>query len=81
MPRPDARPSRVPPNAGHRNRRWGRFEWTLLVVVLVGVAIRFAYIWFERRPHFAEFGVIGDANYYHFGANFLADGKGFINTI
>jgi 4-amino-4-deoxy-L-arabinose transferase-like glycosyltransferase len=86
MPGSDLHPSGVPsqeaePVRTSSSTRWGRFEWTLLVVVLVGVAVRFAYIWFERRPHFADVGVIGDANFYHFGANFLADGKGFINTI
>jgi len=59
---------------------WGRFEKTLLLIVVVGLVIRFAYAWFERRPHFAEFGVVGDANFYHRGAQLLAEGKGFIST-
>jgi len=58
---------------------WGTFEWALLTIALGGMILRLAYIWFERRPHFAEFGVIGDAGFYHGGANVLADGLGFIN--
>src|SRR6476646_10798349 len=81
MPRPEPHPIGVPPNADPRHRRWGRFEWTLLAVLVLGVAIRFAYFWFERRPNFAEVGVVGDAIFYHRGANLLADGKGLINTI
>jgi len=81
MPRPEPHPIGVPPNADPRHRRWGRFEWTLPAVLVLGVAIRFAYFWFERRPNFAEVGVVGDAIFYHRGANLLADGKGLINTI
>ena len=63
-----------------RTETWGQFEKTLLFIMFVGLVIRFAYAWFERRPNFAEVGVIGDANFYHRGAQLLADGKGFIST-
>ena len=59
---------------------WGTFERTLLWIMVAGAVIRFAYLWFERRPHFAEYGVVGDANFYHRGAQLLAEGKGFIST-
>jgi 4-amino-4-deoxy-L-arabinose transferase-like glycosyltransferase len=52
-----------------------RFVIWLLVLVGVGVAIRFPYLWWDRRH--VEF--LGDSYYYHQGANLLADGQGFIN--
>jgi len=63
-----------------RTATWGSFEKTLLFIMFAGFVIRFAYAWFERRPQFDEVGVIGDANFYHRGAQLLADGKGFIST-
>ncbi len=59
---------------------FGTFEKTLLFIMFVAFVIRFTYAWFERRPQFAEVGVIGDANFYYRGAQLLADGKGFIST-
>ena len=52
-----------------------RFIAGVIVVVLVALAIRLAYIWFERRG----LPVGGDSRYYHEGANLLAKGKGYIN--
>lgn len=45
------------------------------VIIVIGAAIRFGYVWFDRR-HLEYF---GDAYYYHGGANLLADGKGFLS--
>lgn len=72
-------PSRVQSLGERCFARWGTFEWALLTIVLAGFILRLAYIWYERRPHFETFGVIGDAGFYHGGANVLADGLGFIN--
>ncbi|MCA9297628.1 MAG: glycosyltransferase family 39 protein, partial [Phycisphaerales bacterium] len=72
-------PKRAQPVFERWFSRWGTFEWALLTIALAGMILRLAYIWFERRPHFEEFGVIGDAGFYHWGANVLADGLGFIN--
>ena len=53
-----------------------RFVGALVVIVLVGAAIRLGYVWFDRR-HADE--VFNDGFYYHHGANLLADGHGFVN--
>ena len=51
--------------------RW--FWWALVGVAVAGFAIRVTYILVARQDD--VFG--GDAFFYHGGANFLADGKGF----
>lgn len=51
-----------------------RFCIAVASTVAVGLAVRLAYIWFERRG----LPVNGDARYYHEGANLLAEGKGFV---
>ena len=53
-----------------------RFLGGLVVIVLIGAAIRLGYVWFDRR-HAAE--IFNDGFYYHYGANLLADGHGFVN--
>jgi len=60
--------------------RFGRFEWTLIAIVALGWTIRLVYILAVRQEHFDQFGVVGDAYFYHRGANLLAEGKGFINV-
>ena len=55
-----------------RADRWFRFG--LAAAVLCGLAVRLAYIWFERRG----VPVLGDAYFYHRGANLLAQGKGYV---
>jgi hypothetical protein len=70
---PDAHAALEPGAADGRPGR--RFLIWLLVLVGVGVAIRFPYLWWDRRH--VEF--LGDSYYYHEGANLLADGQGFIN--
>ena len=55
-----------------------RFAPALALVVLVGAAVRFAYVWFDRRHVGLEF---NDGLYYHYGANLLADGHGFVNPV
>jgi 4-amino-4-deoxy-L-arabinose transferase-like glycosyltransferase len=52
-----------------------RFVLAVAALVALGLAIRFPYIWADRR-HVPFF---GDGYYYHHGANLLADGEGFIN--
>ncbi|HEY6531170.1 MAG TPA: glycosyltransferase family 39 protein [Acidimicrobiales bacterium] len=53
-----------------------RFVSWLIAIVVVGAAVRLAYVWFDRRH--AEM-IFNDGFYYHHGANLLADGRGFIN--
>jgi 4-amino-4-deoxy-L-arabinose transferase-like glycosyltransferase len=55
---------------GERARFW---RW-LVAITAAGLAIRVAYVLLARR----DIVVGGDAIYYHFGANLLADGHGFI---
>jgi hypothetical protein len=60
----------LPDGAGQR-----RFTTALLVIVLVGLVLRLAYVWFVWRDR----ELLGDPVFYHEAANLLADGKGFIN--
>lgn len=52
-------------------------SWTvgLGLITLVGLAIRLGFVIIARRHAVAA----GDSFYYHYGANLLAQGKGFIN--
>ena len=68
---PDADPTDEP--ARRVRPRW--FVIGLIVIVLVGWAIRLFYVWHWRQH--TVFG--GDPLYYHLGARLLADGHGFIN--
>jgi hypothetical protein len=55
-------------------RESARFWRWLVAVTAVGVVIRVAYVLLARR----DLLVGGDALYYHYGANLLAQGHGFI---
>ena len=70
----DARPAsttRSKPPSLAAERRW----YVLLgLVLLLGLAIRVGYILIFKRHFVAS----GDAYYYHYGANLLVDGHGFI---
>ncbi len=55
-----------------RHGRW--FGWTLAGVAFAALALRVAYVLVDRR----DVNPMGDAYFYHAGANLLADGKGFI---
>ena len=69
-------------------RSWLRSPWWIAVAVItVGAfALRLAYFWFTQRnayvcPPDGLLGCAGDAYVYHTGANFLADGRGFISPL
>jgi len=64
-------PSRLAGSAGATRR----FFIGLAVLTAAGAALRWAYIWFDRR----HVEVFNDGFYYHHGANLLADGQGFVN--
>lgn len=51
-----------------------RFVWRLTFIAAMGLILRVAYILIVRR----DAAVQGDGLYYHFGANLLAQGHGFI---
>lgn len=55
-----------------------RFLWWLVAIVVAGAALRLGYVWFDRRPVGLLF---NDGVYYHYGANVLADGHGFVNPL
>jgi 4-amino-4-deoxy-L-arabinose transferase-like glycosyltransferase len=55
-----------------RHGRW--FGWTVAAIAVVALAVRVAYVLVDRR----DVNPMGDAYFYHAGANLLADGKGFI---
>jgi len=57
--------------------RSARFETKLLVIVVAALAWRVAYVLVTKR-HAALW---GDAFGYHYGANLLAEGKGFIDPL
>ncbi len=65
-------PATGPEPATRPDRRWAL---ALGGVALLGLAWRAIYILHWRRDH----PVWGDAYFYHYGANLLADGYGFIN--
>lgn len=55
----------------------GRDPWFWVVTLLAtagGAALRIAYVWHARRGE----PVLGDAFYYHAGANLLVGGRGFV---
>jgi 4-amino-4-deoxy-L-arabinose transferase-like glycosyltransferase len=54
-----------------RLSRWG---WWLLGVALLGLTVRLGYVFIYQYHPF----IGGDSYTYHYGANLLADGKGFI---
>ena len=54
-----------------------RFETKLLIIVLAALAWRVGYVMITKRTA----GVWGDAFGYHYGADLLAEGKGFIDPL
>src|SRR5262249_46187826 len=78
----DPKPDAEPPTEARRGffARWDRFTWTLLVIVAAGFTLRLVYILPWRRHFFATPEMVGDAGFYPWGANFLTEGKGFINV-
>jgi 4-amino-4-deoxy-L-arabinose transferase-like glycosyltransferase len=67
----DANPAEPPP-AAERERR--TFIRGLVLITVLGFALRLAYVLIARRNHVPG----GDAFFYHVGANLVVDGKGFI---
>ncbi len=57
-------------------RQWrpSRWAWLVFAICLVGLGIRLGYVFTVQH----NVRIAGDAFYYHYGANLLADGKGFI---
>ncbi len=53
-------------------RRWW---WVVAALATAGLAVRVAYVLVWMDPS----ALPGDAAYYHYGANLLADGHGFVN--
>ena len=58
-------------------RRSRTFGTTLVVVTLAALAVRVAWVLIARR----DFALHGDDYFYHWQANALADGMGFINPL
>jgi 4-amino-4-deoxy-L-arabinose transferase-like glycosyltransferase len=65
-------PEQVVAPAGFSQRH---FKVALVAITIAGLALRVAYVWFNRRH--TVYG--GDPLYFHLGANLLAKGHGFIN--
>jgi hypothetical protein len=76
-----ARVRRVPSPVTRRALPWPsgawRTRWTagLVVVTVAGLVVRLVYLFAAKHP----MAVVGDAYYYHAGANLLADGKGYLD--
>ncbi len=49
----------------------------LVAITAMALIVRLAYVWFVYRFRTIN----GDPLYYHFGANLLADGRGFLNPL
>jgi 4-amino-4-deoxy-L-arabinose transferase-like glycosyltransferase len=62
---------RVPPRARDR-----RFVIGLAIIAAVGLAWRIAYVIWQR-----DVPVLSDGIHYHLGANYLADGDGYVNPL
>ncbi len=64
----------APATSGLRrpSRRW---LLTLGLIMALALGVRFSY----ARVHTQNIGVISDPAYYHFGANLLAEGHGFVD--
>ena len=60
-------------------RSAARWRWSLLAVVGLGLTLRLIYLFAFRSGRELPGGFPGDAAYYHYGANLLADGQGFID--
>jgi 4-amino-4-deoxy-L-arabinose transferase-like glycosyltransferase len=57
-----------------RVRRPGRWWTGLIAIAVLGLTVRLGYVFiYQYHVHIG-----GDSFYYHYGANLLADGKGFI---
>jgi peptidoglycan/LPS O-acetylase OafA/YrhL len=52
-----------------------RFWWWLAAITAAALAVRLTYLLGWRTP----WPIIGDAYYYHHGANLLADGEGYVH--
>ena len=52
-----------------------RFAWGLAIIVVGALAVRFTWVLVARR----DFSLHGDDFFYHWQANALAEGKGFLN--
>jgi peptidoglycan/LPS O-acetylase OafA/YrhL/4-amino-4-deoxy-L-arabinose transferase-like glycosyltransferase len=63
------------PAGGDAGPRSGRFALWLALVTLGGLAVRVVYVLVWKNPGWE----LGDAVYYHEGANLLADGEGYIH--
>jgi 4-amino-4-deoxy-L-arabinose transferase-like glycosyltransferase len=57
-----------------RLRRPSRWLTALIAIALLGLTVRLGYLFIYQYHVF----IGGDSFYYHYGANLLADGKGFI---
>ena len=67
----------VGPSVSERKAETRPVSWgvPLVVIALVGLALRVGYVYLYRH----HVRVTGDAFYYHYQANLLASGKGFVN--
>lgn len=57
-----------------RDRRW---FVALALIAIAGLALRIAYVLITKNPRHLG----GDDFYYHYGANLLVDGRGFVDPI
>ena len=77
-PEPERPTGERPSAEGPESERPGSRRWRLGLVVLgaLALAVRVGYVLAYKHP----VSVGGDAYYYHYGANLLVDGRGFIDA-
>ena len=75
----DIRTSQTPPEPTETPRGSGRrrFVLGLSLIALAGLVVRVVYVLGWKNPGPAY----GDALYYHWGANYLADGEGYLHPL
>jgi MYXO-CTERM domain-containing protein len=67
----------IPPSSSTRDGSDRRWQVALALLALGGLAVRITYVLVAQNPRTPG----GDAFYFHYGANLLVDGRGFIDPI
>jgi 4-amino-4-deoxy-L-arabinose transferase-like glycosyltransferase len=65
------------PSSSTRSDTGRRWQVALALLALAGLALRITYVLLSKNPRAPG----GDAFYFHYGANLLVDGRGFIDPI
>ena len=67
----------TPPTSSTREHADRRWNLALALIGVGGLALRITYVLLSKNPRVPG----GDAFYFHYGANLLVDGRGFIDPV